>query len=96
VVAADLFVVSTKPFQCPAPLQWLVSVLAAPSVNSAAHRLPCTSANKGYAKEHSLLGKHPQPPFDVVARCAQDGVEPVSVFALEVAPIHELVCIQML
>ena len=53
------------------------------------------SKYKAQKKAEAFLYDHPQQPTDVVTGCAQHGVNPVTSFTLQMAPIHSVVMLQM-
>jgi hypothetical protein len=55
------------------------------------HRVIERSKYKAQKKAEASLYDHPQQPTDVVTGCAQHGVNPVTGFTLQMAPIHSVI-----
>ncbi len=59
------------------------------------HRVKERSKCKAQKKAKAFLYDHPQQPTDVVTGCAQQGVNPIASFTLQVTPIHSVIMLQM-
>jgi hypothetical protein len=59
------------------------------------HRVIERSKYRAQKKAEAFPYDHPQQPTDVVTGCAQHGVNPVTGFTPQMAPIHSVIMLQM-